>query len=369
MSSTIISIGTAVPEHQIPQRQVVDFMAKAHGFNGSSDGTRLKALYRATAIENRYTVVPDYAQANSKDNEFYGANDSLEPLPSTKSRGEVYRQEAIKLSIRSAENAFANSNLQPEEITHLITISCTGMYAPGLDIDLVKGLGLPGTVQRTCINFMGCYAAFIGLKNAHASIKSDPKAKVLLVATELCTIHFQKDSNEDNLIANSIFGDGSAAVLLSGNTEDSKKEVQLSPKAFHNMLYPEGETEMAWNIGDFGYEMKLSSYVPGLIEKGIADLVEELKSKVDVMHTEHFAIHPGGKRILEVIEQELKIDKSQDWAGRETLKEFGNMSSPTVLFALKKLMDSLHTKNKNEHVLSLAFGPGLTVESMMLEVV
>ena len=180
---------------------------------------------------------------------------------------------------------------------------------------------------------------------------------------------FSKDFNEDNLIANSIFGDGSATVILSANKTDSKNKVQLSPKAFHNMLYPKGETEMTWNIGDFGYEMKLSSYVPDLIEKGISDLVKELKSKVDVEHTEHFAIHPGGKRILEVIEQELKIDKSQDWAGREVLKEYGNMSSPTVLFAIKKLMDSLSTNNKKEHVLSLAFGPGLTFESLMLEVV
>lgn len=368
MSSTIISIGTAVPENQIPQKRVVEFMAKAHGFSGS-DAVRLKALYRATAIENRYTVIPDYAQSHSDAYEFYGANDLLEPLPSTKSRGEVYRKEALKLSVRSAQEAFEQSTLQASEITHLITISCTGMYAPGLDIDLVKGLGLPGSVQRTCINFMGCYAAFIGLKNAGAIVKSDPTAKVLVVATELCTIHFQKEWSEDNLIANSIFGDGSAAVLLSSNPKDSKNEVQLSPIAFHNMLYPEGETEMAWNIGDFGFEMKLSSYVPDLIEKGIADLVQELKSKVDVSHTEHFAIHPGGKRILEVIEQELKIDKAQDWPGRETLKEYGNMSSPTVLFAMKKLMDSLTESNQKEHVLSLAFGPGLTVESMMLEVV
>jgi len=368
VSSTIISIGTAVPNHQIAQQQVVEFMAKAHGFNGKGS-TRLKALYRATAIESRYTVISDYAKSNSEGYEFYGANDLLEPLPSTKQRGELYRKEALSLSIRSANSAFEFSNLKPKQITHLITISCTGMYAPGLDIDLVKSLGLKGSVQRTCINFMGCYAAFIGLKNADAIVKSDPAAKVLIVATELCTIHFQKDSNEDNLIANSIFGDGSAAVLISGNPNDSKLDVQLAPKAFHNMLYPEGETEMAWNIGDFGYEMKLSSYVPDLIEKGIADLVEELKSKVDVEHTEHFAIHPGGKRILEVIEKELKIDKSQDWAGRAVLKEYGNMSSPTVLFAMRKLLDSLTSANKQEHVLSLAFGPGLTVESLMLEVV
>ena len=368
MSSTIISIGTAVPEHRIPQSQVVEFMAKAHGFNGKGS-IRLKALYRATAIQNRYTVIPDYARSDPETYEFYGANDLLEPLPSTKSRGEVYRKEALSLSIKSAENAIRRSHIKTKDITHLITISCTGMYAPGLDIDLVKALDLSVSVQRTCINFMGCYAAFIGLKNADAIVRSNSEAKVLIVATELCTIHFQKDSNEDNLIANSIFGDGSAAVLLSANPDESENEVRLRPKAFHNMLYPEGESEMAWNIGDFGYEMKLSSYVPNLIEKGIADLVKELKSKIDIDHTEHFAIHPGGKRILEVIEQELKINKIQDWAAREVLKEYGNMSSPTVLFTMKKLLDSLSINNRSEHILSLAFGPGLTVESLILEIV
>ena len=127
-------------------------MTKAHGFNGK-DSTRLKALYRVTAIENRYTVIPDYAKSDSNTYEFYGANDLLEPLPSTKQRGELYKQEALQLSESSVKVAFKGSHLKAADITHLITISCTGMYAPGLDIALVKSLGLSNSVQRTCINF------------------------------------------------------------------------------------------------------------------------------------------------------------------------------------------------------------------------
>nr|WP_255552059.1 3-oxoacyl-[acyl-carrier-protein] synthase III C-terminal domain-containing protein [Roseivirga sp. E12] len=142
----------------------------------------------------------------------------------------------------------------------------------------------------------------------------------------------------------------------------------MKPVAFHNEIFSGGEQEMAWNIGDFGFEMKLSAYVPVLIEKGIKNLVQQLKDKLSIEEIHHYALHPGGKRILEVIEQELKLEKDQDWAGREVLRSYGNMSSPTVVFVLKKLFDSLNGSNKGDKILSLAFGPGLTVESMILEV-
>ncbi|OEK07063.1 type III polyketide synthase [Roseivirga misakiensis] len=367
MSSSIIAIGTAVPEHKIPQPDVCEFMAKAHGMSGK-DLSRLKALYRATGIEQRYSAIADYAIKNPENRTFYSQNDRLDPFPTTKERSDFYKQEAIKLSVRSAKNCLANTMVSLSEITHLITISCTGMYAPGLDIDLVNELGLNKDVERTSINFMGCYAAFVGIKSAHAFCAANPSAKVLVVATELCTLHFQNKTDEETLIANAIFGDGSAAVLV-GNSGDNHKTRKLKPLAFHNELFSEGATEMAWEIGNHGYEMKLSAYVPDLIEKGIAELVGKLKAKVSVDTIQHYAFHPGGKRILEVIEKELQLDKTDGWAGREVLKNYGNMSSPTVLFVLKTLLDNLDEKQAGEKVLSLAFGPGLTVESMLLEVV
>ena len=342
-------------------------MAKAHAMTGK-DLTRLKALYRATGIENRYSTIPDYAIDQPEKRSFYTEHERLEPFPTTKQRSEFYRKEAIKLSIDSAKNCMDETNVSASEITHLITISCTGMYAPGLDIDLVNELGLKKNVERTCINFMGCYAAFVGIKSAVAFCAANPLAKVLVVATELCTLHFQNKTDEETLIANAIFGDGSAALLIANEGENTKG-VRLKPIAFHNELFSEGASEMAWNIGNHGFEMKLSAYVPSLIEKGIDELVTRLKKKEAVDHIEHFAFHPGGKRILEVIEQELGLSKTEGWAGREVLKNYGNMSSPTVLFVLKTLMNSLKKEQQGEKVLSLAFGPGLTVESMILEVV
>ena len=367
MTSSIIAIGTAVPKNQIPQSQVVEFMAKAHGMKGK-DLTRLKALYRATGIKNRYSAIADYATERLSDRYFYPEDEGLEPFPTTKERSDFYKQEAVKLSVASVNNCLGGSSVKASEITHLITISCTGMYAPGLDIDLVNELGLRKNVERTCINFMGCYAAFVGIKSATAFCAANPDAKVLVVATELCTLHFQKKTDEETLIANAIFGDGSAALLIQ-NDQTNEDQVKLKPIAFHNELFSEGASEMAWDIGNQGFEMKLSAYVPTLIEKGINQLVDRLKEKVSIDHVQHFAFHPGGKRILEVIEQELNLDKAQGWAGRAVLKEYGNMSSPTVLFVLKTLLDSLSSEQRGEKVLSLAFGPGLTVESMLLEVV
>ncbi|KYG78021.1 type III polyketide synthase [Roseivirga spongicola] len=367
MSSNIISIGLANPKHCIEQHNVFEFMGQAHGLEGSAL-TRLKALYRASGIKKRYSVINDYQSADQSQWTFYPTNKALEPFPTTDDRAKLYRKEAQSLSAQAAKNAFNHANLSFQDITHLITISCTGMYAPGLDIDLIHQLGLKTSVERTCVNFMGCYAAFTGIKLGDQICRANPKAKVLIVATELCTIHFQKGADDDNLLANAIFGDGSAAVIMSAEKTDSKNNLVLSPTGFLNEIYPEGSSEMAWNIGNFGFEMKLSAYVPSLIEKGIGELVNRLKSQSATETINHFAFHPGGKRILEVIESELELSKEADWAGRTVLENYGNMSSPTILFVIKQLWDSLTTENRNESILSLAFGPGLTMESMLLRV-
>lgn len=366
MTSSILSIGTAVPKYKIPQTQVVEFMAKAHGMV-DAEQSRLRALYRASGIVDRYSTIPDYASDNLVDRAFYPPSRGLDPFPTTRARSEYYRKEAIELSLESVTDCLSTTEVEAKDITHLITISCTGMYAPGLDIDLVNRLGLPKNVERTCINFMGCYAAFVGIKAANAFCAANPEAKVLVVATELCTLHFQNKTDDDNLISNAIFGDGSATLLISADTSLSSG-IALKPLTFYNEIFSEGEQEMAWNIGDFGFEMKLSAYVPVLIEKGIGDLVQKLKDKVSVKEIQHYALHPGGKRILEVIEQELGLSRNEDWAGRDILRDYGNMSSPTVLFVLHKLFKSLKEGNKGDRVLSLAFGPGLTIESMILEV-
>ena len=364
--STIQSIGSAVPENRIDQRRIADFMAQAHDFD-AEEKKRLEMLYRASGISQRHSVIDDYASLEPEDWHFYPKSKDLRPFPSTADRSLLYRKHALDLSMAAVKNCLQGQKVQAHNITHLITVSCTGMYAPGLDIDLVKELGISTKVQRTSINFMGCYAAMTGIKAAHAICQANPEAQVLLVATELCTIHFQNKKDPDNLLANAIFSDGSAALLMNNDAQADGK-TQLIPEAFHCDILTEGENDMAWNIGDFGFEMKLSAYVPELIKNGIDTLLKSLTKEVNMADVPHYAIHPGGKKILNVIEAALGIQKSDNQAAHDVLRHNGNMSSPTILFVLKNMMDNLNGVNKGEKLLSMAFGPGLTLESILFRI-
>jgi predicted naringenin-chalcone synthase len=241
------------------------------------------------------------------------------------------------------------------------------MYAPGLDIDLVKALGLNSSVERTSINFMGCYAAFNALKIAAAACTARAEAKVLILCTELCSIHFQKENTDDNMLANAIFGDGSAAALVEGI---ARRGISLQLEEFHCELATEGEHDMTWTVGDLGFEMRLSSYVPEIIRSGIKNLTRSLMAKIgkNLSEVSYFAIHPGGKKILETIESELGLQKGQNKHAYDILRNYGNMSSPTVLFVLKEILSQIHMADDGKRILSFAFGPGLTLESTLLKI-
>ena len=366
MKSYICAIGTANPPNKIPQMQIADFMATALQFD-EPNTRKLKALYRVSGIGQRFSVLEDYTRQNGEFT-FYPNTPTLEPFPTVQRRMDEYRKHAVDLSEEAIRNCLKQTSATSmSEITHLITVSCTGMYAPGLDIELVERLQLSPSVQRTAVNFMGCYAAFNAIKLADAICKADPQAKVVLVCTEICTIHFQKDTEQDHLVSNALFGDGAAAVLMQGQPNG---EVSLELQSFHCDIAPAGKSDVAWHIGDTGFEMTLSSYVPDLIKKGIKELTDRLLEglKTTISEINLFAIHPGGRRILEVIEQELGMTRDDNRFSYQVLREFGNMSSATVLFVLKALMDDLSVKEQDEPVLSFAFGPGLTLESMLLKV-
>jgi len=253
-----------------------------------------------------------------------------------------------------------------KDITHLVTVSCTGMYNPGLDIDLVKELKLNPSVQRININFMGCYAAINALKAAHAFCEAS-KGTVLIVCTELCSLHFQNSPTEDNILSNALFADGSAAMLIESTPQEG---LNLKLAEFHNTLTFSGDDHMAWAIGDTGFEMKLSSHVPEVIRKSINDLTHEMLVKVGAQKNDiaFFAIHPGGKKILEVIEKELGISKEKCRASYDVLKNYGNMSSPTIVFVLKEILKNLSENDDGQNILGFAFGPGLTLESVLLTI-
>ncbi|GAB3891900.1 type III polyketide synthase [Spirosoma agri] len=366
----INAIGTAVPAYYASQQHAAEFMADLLQFD-ERDRRRLMTLYRYTRIEKRHTVMADYTRSMGEFT-FYPNTPGMEPFPTVTQRMGIYRQEAVPLALKAIESCFASyPDFDPQTITHLITVSCTGLYAPGPDIEIIEALGLPTTTQRLAINFMGCYGAFNGLKAANAIVRSEPDAKVLVVCVELCTIHFQKKTETDYLLSNALFADGSAAVLVESKP---RPEQSFRLRSFYCDLLPEGKDAMAWHISDFGFEMTLTAEVPNHIQRGIGQLMKRLLAQCDLSLADigQYALHPGGRRILEVIEEQLGITAKDDHYAYNVLKQFGNMSSATVLFVLKSVWDDLRSgavefDPNRPNILSCAFGPGLTLEAMVLE--
>ena len=363
--SYITAIGIANPQYRISQSTIADFMVKAMQL-GKNDTRLLQTVFRSSGIDFRHSVLPDYGLKSGFT--FYSNAADFEPFPTTEKRLSAFRQNVVDLSSKAIDNMLLTvPTFDIRSVTHVIVVCCTGMYAPGLDIDLVKKYDLPKSVHRTGINFMGCYAAFNAIKVADAFCHRDANAKVLIVCTELCSLHFQKRATEDNFLANALFADGSAAILMEAQTRQNRR---LRPIGFHSELVPKSDQDMAWTIGDLGFEMKLSTYVPSIIKEGIAELTQTLLTKIskDLSDIRFFAIHPGGKRILENIEKELGIPREKNQAAHFVLRNFGNMSSPTILFVLYEIYSAMMHEDNEEYILSFAFGPGLTLESLVLQI-
>ncbi|MFD1142044.1 type III polyketide synthase [Larkinella insperata] len=367
MDSYITAIGTAVPRYGFSQAQIASFMAEALQFD-ERNRRKLQTLYRLTRIDRRHSVLPDYGTSPGEYT-FFPNTPDLEPFPTVGQRMDIYRKEALPLALAAIEDLYPiGKAVQP---THLITVSCTGMYAPGLDIDLIEALNLPTTLHRTAINFMGCYGAFNALKTADAFVRADPSARVLVVCLELCTLHFQKKTDDDQLLSNALFADGAAAVLIEAQPERQYPAPAFRMRTFFCDLWPDGKKDMGWIINDHGFEMTLTSDVPTVIQHGIGKALSRLleHSGLAIQDITHYALHPGGRKILEVIEEQLGIDSHENRFAYEVLRQYGNMSSATVLFVLKAIRNHLLTEPQTGNILSCAFGPGLTLESMILEII
>jgi predicted naringenin-chalcone synthase len=324
---------------------------------GEDDKRKLQFLYRTGGIQTRYSVIPDYSLPAASWS-FYPASENLEPFPKLEKRMKWFEKEAAPLSIKAIESCIGNFPVN--KITHLVTVSCTGMSAPGLDLQIIESLGLPLNIVRSTVNFVGCYAAIQGLRLADAFCQGDPGANVLVVCTELCTLHFQKEATVDNITSSMLFADGSAAVLVTGD----KNAEGLEIGKFYSKVNLHGKNEMAWQLSSKGFLMSLSSYVPDMIEEDFQLIVEEALQNAGLQKEEvdHWCIHPGGKKILEAVHNSLGFSNGQLDTSYDVLKDYGNMSSASVLFVLEKMM----TDNKKGNIFMAAFGPGLTMETAVL---
>jgi len=355
--SKITAIGTAVPAYRHRQEDIPVFMQKVYALD-EAGSRKLKFLYRQSGIETRYSVIPDYSLP-AESWQFYPATENLSPFPGLEKRMLWYQRNAASLSLKAIKKCVENFS----NITHLITVSCTGMSAPGLDLELLEMMKLPANTFHTSVNFMGCYAAIHALKMADAFCKADNRANVLIVCTELCTIHFQKENTTDSITSSMLFSDGAAAILVSANDDACGLHIDH----FYSTVELEGKKDMAWQLSSKGFLMTLSGYVPELIEKDFNGLVSNALSGAGLNQQDitQWCIHPGGKKILESVHKSLAFNNGQLNLCYDVLREYGNMSSPTVLFVLEKIMKATNGK-RNEKIFGAAFGPGISMETFIL---
>ncbi len=364
MSAWIRRIDTMVPGFSFSQEEA---MVKMQGWAKSERERRLvRAVYRNSGIDRRHSVVRDF-DGEGEGAFFRRAPDGTLSPPGTAARNDIFAAESRAMSVSLARKVLRNCpGIDPAEVTHVVTVSCTGFYNPGPDYHIVRELGLSDATQRYHLGFMGCYAAFPALRMAAQFCEADPRAVVLVMCLELCSLHLQLTGSEDNLLANSLFSDGAAAAVVSSG-ESPPGNPAYRMEGFRSGLVPAGEQDMAWRVGDHGFDIALSSYVPRLIGANLQAMVVPSLAAcgLSVRDIDTWAIHPGGKAILDQAQRGLGLAPEQVRASREVLRAYGNMSSVSILFVLEEILRSA-AGTPGGRVCAVAFGPGLTVELAVL---
>ena len=373
MSLVILGIGTATPQQKIQQQHAALLATNLIGNKAPAERT-MQAIYRQTKIAQRSSVLLDGPHEGVVTQEFFQpATSSEDHGPTTQERMARYATEATPLAVTAVEKALAKADVAAAEITHLVTCSCTGFQAPGVDIALMRELGLSNATSRTHIGFMGCHGGFNALRVAKAYAESDSRATVLIVCVELCSLHFQYTDNPEQIVANSIFADGAAAIV--GRSADHPMSSEVSGWRLldqTSVVLPETVDQMGWLIGDTGFEMSLSPEVPSLIGNALPGTTTTFLKKhgLDRGQITDWAVHPGGPRILSTVEQSLQLDADALQISREVLSQYGNMSSATIFFILETLFVQPRQTNQlsqPDTCIAMAFGPGLTTELALFQ--
>jgi predicted naringenin-chalcone synthase len=355
----IHGLGTATPPCAVTQDQAVR-AAEQYGCQTNEQRRLLRGLYRLTRVKTRHSVImeSDSRDGVATQSFFPPMRDEDDRGPGTSARMVRYEREAPILAAAAARVALEESGMRPDAITHVVSVSCTGFAAPGFDVALIRELGLSWAVERTHVGFMGCHGALNGLRVARAYADSVPGARVLLCAVELCSLHFQYGWNPNQIVANAIFGDGAAALVGSADTPAAGDLWQHV--ASGATLLEDSSELMTWRVGDHGFDMTLSARVPNVIEQRLRPWIDSWLGRhglqVDGVAT--WALHPGGPRILEACASTLGLPSEAYAVSQEVLGEFGNMSSPTILF----IIDRLRRRNAPRPCVAVGFGPGLAVE-------
>jgi predicted naringenin-chalcone synthase len=327
----------------------------------------IRALYRQSGIEKRHSVITDFD--GEPGNAFFSKGpDGGWTGPGTRARNDIFARETRRMSVDLSRRVLEECpGIAAADVTHVVTVSCTGFYNPGPDYFIVRELGLSHATQRYHLGFMGCYAALPALRMAAQFCEADPDAVVLVLSIELCSLHMQLGAAEDFLLANSLFSDGAGAAIVTARPPGPDRSAYRIGK-FRSTLVPNGEGDMAWRIGDQGFDIALSAYVPKLIGANIREFIEPSLAGIGLSLDDvgTWAVHPGGKAIVDQVQSSLGLRPEQVAAARNVLRSFGNMSSATILFVLRDILYAEET-GAGQRVCAMAFGPGLAVEMAMLE--
>jgi alpha-pyrone synthase len=344
-------IATAVPPHDVHHA----FVSFAENLLPEGILRNLfRRMVRMSAIEHRYSFLEPICDGDTYLRDAEGLY-VLGNFPTTKRRMDAFERFAPRL----AGCALDRLQLTPAErksVTHVIVTCCTGLYAPGLDIDIVNHLGLNPSVERTMIGFMGCYAAINALKAARHIVRSEPDAKVLILSLELCSLHLKETQDLEQVLSFLLFADGCAACLVSGEPEG------LALDGFLAVNVPATSDLITWRIGEMGFDMQLSGKVPGEIKRGLPDARAQILRGREAADIDLWAVHPGGRTILDAVEQALELRPDALAVSRDILARFGNMSSATVMFVLEQI---LKRAQKGQAGCAMSFGPGITAETML----
>ncbi|MDQ0201985.1 type III polyketide synthase [Neobacillus ginsengisoli] len=356
----ILGIGTAVPEFCLDQTDTSQRLAEA--LKEYPDSMRwAKRIFKQCGVATRYTCEPNLLES-AEDCRYFSQN-SNRRFPSTAERMEIYKKASVPLGLNVARKALEDAKVDVSDITHLITVSCTGQFLPGLDTELVKGLGLAETINRIPLNFIGCAAGLKAVCMSRQIVSNNPTSKVLIVCVELCTLHIQPSTQREALYGTSFFGDGASACIVGSAGAEHTAIFQLGKE--HSVLLQDAAGDMVWEVGDYGFDLYLSPNIPKLIGQFVPEQVKHLLR--DDQKPDIWAIHPGGKGIIDKLEEIFELTEEQTRPSRNVLRNFGNMSSATILFVLNEMrqeLQALHSKSASG--LALAFGPGITCEMIQI---
>jgi len=361
----MLSVASAFPEYHADVAMATRH-AQMCSCESEDQATKVGKLYRRTGVKLRGSVLIESVVGGEALQSFYPSLQSEEPRgPTMMQRNERFAQEAPRIACRAAEEALSKGGVQPGEITHVVTVTCTGFTAPGLDIALIQRLGLPATVQRVAVGFMGCHGLINGLRAARGLVAAEPQARVLVVSVELCSLHYQYGYDPQRIVSGALFADGAAGVIVAGDDVPAESGTIGQITATGSCLIPDSTDAMTWRIGDHGFLMTLEASVPGYIERHLkAYLTDWLAQNGQTVESiGGWAVHPGGVRILQAVETALDLPDDALDIPREVLRDHGNMSSATLGAVLGQFI--LH--DVPTPWLMLGFGPGLEIEVALIE--